>query len=275
MAAIAFLRPVRPGFHLDPGADELMAMGAHLSFLRDLAARGDVTVAGPAEDGSQGIVVFPHLDAARAELLMRSDPCVAAGVFECRVVPWRMSVFGTGTGRDWQGFTQAIHVRAEPSALWRAVATCDGLERWFLGRAEAWTGDGREWPRDRALEAGARLRMTWTVAGTPDARGVAVPVESSEDNGVETAEPPLRVRMGWYAGKGWIEFRIVPHVRAGMVTVELEQRMHPTSDFKALESAYVGCREGWAFFLTNLKSVLEHGIDLRDRAPDRAGLVNL
>ena len=252
-----------------------MALGAHLSFLRGLVARGEVTLAGPAEDGLEEIVVFPHLDAAQAELAMRSDPCVQAGMLECRVAPWRVSVSGTGTGRDWHGFTQAIHVRAEPSALWRAVATCDGLERWFLARARAWTKDGREWPRDRVLEAGARMRMTWTVAGTPDARGVAVPAESSEDNDVESVEPPLRIRTGWYSGKGWIELRIVPHAHAGMTTVELEQRMHPTSDFKALESAYVGCREGWAFFLTNLKSVLEHGIDLRDRAPDRAGLVNL
>jgi hypothetical protein len=81
--------------------------------------------------------------------------------------------------------------------------------------------------------------------------------------------------MGWYAGEGWAELRIVPHVHAGMTTVDREQRMHPTRDFKALESANMGCREGWAFLLTNLKSVLEHGIDLRDRAPDRAGLVNL
>jgi uncharacterized protein YndB with AHSA1/START domain/uncharacterized protein YciI len=275
MAAIAFLRTTRAGFQLDPSADELMALGAHLSFLRGLASRGEVTVAGPAEDGSQAIVVFPHLDAAQAEVTMRSDPCVQAGIFECRVVPWRMSVFGTGTGRDWQGFTQAIHVRAQPSAVWRAVATCDGLERWFLARAEAWTSDGRDWPRDRMLEAPARLRMTWTAVGTPDARGACAPTESSEDNGVESAEPPMRIRMGWYAGKGWIEFRIVPHVHAGMTTVELEQRMHPTSDFKVLESAYVGCREGWAFYLANLKSVLEHGMDLRDRSPGRAGLVNI
>ena len=51
--------------------------------------------------------------------------------------------------------------------------------------------------------------------------------------------------------------------------------MHPTTDFRLLESAYVGCREGWAFYLANLKSVLEHGCDLREPQPDRAGLVNV
>ena len=55
-----------------------MALGAHLSFLRGLVARGEVTLAGPAEDGLEEIVVFPHLDAAQAELAMRSDPCVQA-----------------------------------------------------------------------------------------------------------------------------------------------------------------------------------------------------
>ena len=82
MAAIAFLRPARPALRLDPSADELLALGAHLAFPRGLIARGEVTVAGPAEDGLEEIVVSPHRDAAQAELAMRSDPCVQAGMLD-------------------------------------------------------------------------------------------------------------------------------------------------------------------------------------------------
>ncbi|MBM4098439.1 MAG: hypothetical protein FJ260_00565 [Planctomycetes bacterium] len=273
MAAIAFLRPVRADFHLDPTEDEMEALGRHLTFLQGLVAAGDVVTAGPAEDGSLGLVVFSRLDAAGAAARMAEDPAVEAGVFRVECLPWRMSLFGTGTGRDWLGFTQAVHLRAPAAAVWRAVATPEGMERWFLLRADASTADGRELPRDRALEPGARLRLTWPTVVDTDAAGRAVPGEVSEGDEVLRAEPPQRLRISWYEGKGWVEFRIVPRPD-GRVTVELEQRMHPTADFRQLESAYVGCHAGWAFFLTNLKSVLEHGIDLREGIPDRRGLVN-
>lgn len=273
MAAIAFLRPTRADFQRDPTEDELAALSGHFTFLQGLVAAGDVVAAGPAEDGSLGLVVFPRMDAAEAAARMAEDPAVEAGVFRVECVPWRMSLFGTGTDRDWLGFTQAIHVSCAAAAAWRAVSTPEGLERWFLLRAEATTADGRALPRDRALEQGACLRLTWPSVAQADAAGRVMPGEVSEDDEVLRAEPPQRIRLSWFEGKGWVEFRIAPRPD-GRVTVELEQRMHPAGDFRQLESAYVGCHAGWAFFLANLKCVLEHGIDLRERAPDRRGLVN-
>ena len=274
MAAIAFLRPTRAEFRNEPTADEIEALGRHFAFLQGMVASGDAVLAGPAEDRSFGLVVFPRMDAQAAAERLAEDPAVQEGVFTAETVPWRMSLFGTGTGRDWLGFTQAIHVRAAVPAAWRMLATCEGLERWFLLRADAWTHDGRQWLRDRGLEQGARLRLTWPSAESTDAAGWTIPGEVSEDDEVLRTEAPQRIRLGWYEGRGWVEFRVAPRPD-GRVTVELEQRMHPTGDFKLLEGAYTGCREGWAFYLANLKSVLEHGIDLREAAPDRTGLVNV
>ena len=274
MAAIAFLRPTRAEFRTEPTADELEALTRHFAFLQGMVAAGDAVLAGPAEDRSFGLVVFPRLDARAAAERLSEDPAVQGGVFAVETVPWRMSLFGTGTGRDWLGFTQAIHVRASVAAAWRMLSTCEGLERWFLLRAEARTSDGRPWPRDRSLEQGALLRLTWPSADTVDAAGRIVPGEVGEEDEVLRTEAPQRMRLGWYEGRGWVEFRLVPRPD-GRLTVELEQRMHPTVDFKLLEGAYTGCREGWAFYLANLKCVLEHGIDLRERAPDRKQLVNV
>ena len=33
---------------------------------------------------------------------------------------------------------------------------------------------------------------------------------------------------------------------------------------------HMGCNLGWSFFMTNLKGLLEHGIDLRETDPSRA-----
>jgi hypothetical protein len=56
---------------------------------------------------------------------------------------------------------------------------------------------------------------------------------------------------------------------ANRTTHEIEQR------HQELEALYKGDEEiyqhlGWSFFMTNLKALLEHGVDLREFDPDRA-----
>jgi len=37
------------------------------------------------------------------------------------------------------------------------------------------------------------------------------------------------------------------------------------TDEKSMQSFYVGCKTGWTFYLANMKSILEGGIDLRNK----------
>lgn len=274
MAAIALLRPARVGLHSDPSAEELVALGQHFDTMKALVREGRVVLAGPCEDGTLGIVVFPKDDPDAAEAVMAADPCVAQGVMACEVRAFRVSLFGTGTARDWGGFTQAVHIRADRARVWRMLSTCQGLESWFLLRAHATTADGRAWPADRALEPGQRLQMTWATAGACAPNGTAQAAEVSETDTVFAVEAPQRMRVGWYGDKGWVDIRVLDHAVDGRVTVELEQRLTAAGDHAFLENAYIGCREGWAFFLANLKCMAEGGPDLREQSPDRAGLVN-
>lgn len=46
------------------------------------------------------------------------------------------------------------------------------------------------------------------------------------------------------------------------------------TDNNSKESIRLGCAFGWTFYLLNLKSVLEGGIDLRNKESKQAGLVN-
>ncbi len=239
-----------------------------------LVLRGQVTVAGPCEDGSLGIALFAHDDPETVDGIMSQDPCVTRGVMTFETKAFRTSLFGTGTARDWRGFTQAIHIRASLTDVWGMLSSCAGLEKWFLARAEATTEQGKTLPRERALEPGLKLKMTWICAGTPDARGVQQPAETTEENTVLAVEPAQRLRIGWYQDRGWVDIRLMPHTQ-GRVTVELQQHMNATGDFALLENAYIGCKEGWAFFLTNLMNMAQGGADLRDMAPDRKNLVNL
>ena len=51
---------------------------------------------------------------------------------------------------------------------------------------------------------------------------------------------------------------------SGMSVVELVQTEIPTDDM-GKHYWHLGCKTGWTFYLTNLKSMLEGGIDLRNK----------
>jgi uncharacterized protein YciI/uncharacterized protein YndB with AHSA1/START domain len=331
MAALALLTPTRPGLLDAPTADEAAALAGHLTHLQRLVAEGRVLTAGPCEDGSLGVVVFPKDDEAAARELMAEDPAVAAGLFQVEVRPWRMSLLGSGltdrsglrgpetttrivglhrrfvgespaspssleapseplgatpirqtgprhgTGRDWTGFVQAVHVRATPAEAWAMFASPSGMVRWFTSAAET-TRSGRTIADDEPFEAGDRIRFVWVVPAPEDRRTETMPtVEMPEVDEVLAVEPGRRLRHAWYEDKGWIEYRVLEHRDRGRVTIELEQRMDPANGFALLEEAFIGCRPGWAFYLANLKAVLEHGpdVDLRDPRPDRRDLINV
>lgn len=287
MASIALLSPIRLGLHEAPTAAERSALAEHFRFLQRLVAEGRVLTAGPCEDGSLGLVVFPNADAATASALMATDPAVVAGVFRVEVKAWRRSLLGHGSGRDWTGFVQAVHIQASPGEAWSMFATPSGIERWFTASAETTRGD-RVIGGSEVFQPADRVRFVWIVpspetapaggSGSPseaETNGAPATVEMPETNEILEVVPGRRLRHGWYEGKGWVEYRVLPHREERRVTIELEQRMDPAHDFALLEGAYVGCRQGWAFYLANLKAVLEHGLDLREPRPDRRDLINV
>ncbi len=50
----------------------------------------------------------------------------------------------------------------------------------------------------------------------------------------------------------------------GESIVELVQNETPVEE-KAKQDWHIGCKTGWTFYLANLKSLLEGGIDLRNK----------
>lgn len=160
---------------------------------------------------------------------------------------------------DWTGFIKRIHVNRSREDLWCALATAAGICSWFTHVTEFHDESGYPLPGDRFAEVGFTVHWEWTEGTGEDVRVLGV-------------SPGESVRFSWYDGEGWVEFRAREH--AGRSFVEIEQRME-SSDLAFLQDVYVGCSEGWVFFLANLKSVLEGGHDLREFRPDVTGLVNV
>ncbi len=153
--------------------------------------------------------------------------------------------------QDWSRFAVRINTRAPHEKLYKAWATRGGLEDWFLRTAEFKKPDGSLRSNNDLIQKGDSYRWQWH--GWPD--------EFVEEGEVLSAN-----------GKDFFSFRFG---KAGIVDiklkeeqgesiVELVQHDIPTDD-EAIKNWHIGCKTGWTFYLANLKSIYEGGLDLRNR----------
>lgn len=76
----------------DPTVEEADAIDRHFERLKKLFKEGTVHMAGPALDGTFGIVIFEARDEAAATSIMNEDPAVQAGVMTAELHPFRISM---------------------------------------------------------------------------------------------------------------------------------------------------------------------------------------
>ena len=151
-------------------------------------------------------------------------------------------------------FTLKIWVRADAGTLRRAWTRPEEVVRWFVSRCAYFGADGEQ--ADEAVTGGT-YRWEWIESTTEESKVIAV------DRDV--------LRFGWFHDKGEVK---VCFTEAGDETLmELTQTMRDGTEAERLD-AQVDCKLGWTFFLANLKSVYEGGLDLRETDPERVPVVN-
>ena len=161
---------------------------------------------------------------------------------------------------DWTRFTKRITIDAPIDAVYRAWATRDGIESWFLRLSEISNAAGHVRPASEFAAAGDRYRWLWH--GWPDEveeRGAIIEANGA-DRFAFTFHDPMTVLV-----------TIRPE--HGITVCELTQENIPEDDF-ARANYFFGCSEGWTFYLANLKSILEGGIDLRNKNPEIKKVIN-
>ena len=150
---------------------------------------------------------------------------------------------------DWTQFRQRVFVKAEKERVFRAWTDDREIVKWFPERAVIE-------PRK-----GGRIYLEWIGGDKLDASIIQVRKPS---------------RFVFPFGGKTVEVAVSFKTVRGGTVVELHQYGMPTTA-RAKAMFHTGCKEGWAFFLTNLKSYLEHRIDLRGHDPKRCyvqGYVN-
>jgi uncharacterized protein YndB with AHSA1/START domain len=150
---------------------------------------------------------------------------------------------------DWSHFTEKIEIKASPEKVYRAWTDDKLITKWFVHKAVI------------EPKKGGRFYMKFL-------------------GDVESDEKVLGIRKNSYFcfsfGKAGETVEITIKKSGKGTDCILRQFGMKTSN-KAKVQWHMGCRNGWVFFLTNLKSFLEKGVDLRSHDPRKSykqGYVN-
>lgn len=162
--------------------------------------------------------------------------------------------------KTWTKFIKRIPVNSDIGIIYKAWSTQAGLEEWFLRKAEFTSAGENLRDRNEFVQSGDKYEWMWY--GWTD----------------EVVE---RGKILETNGKDFIKFTFG---KAGIVSVQIkteenENIVELTQDEIPVDEEskfnfYVGCGEGWTFYLANLKSILEGGIDLRNKNVKLTKVIN-
>jgi uncharacterized protein YndB with AHSA1/START domain len=152
---------------------------------------------------------------------------------------------------NWDTFTVRVPVKASIEKLYWCWATRAGMEYWFLRLSEYKKPGGELRGNDESVQINDSYKWLW---------------HGWDDDTVEQGN------ILDCNGKDFIKFSfgkagncaVTIKQEEGETIVELVQDNIP-SDEQGKQYWHVGCKTGWTFYLANLKSLLEGGIDLRNR----------
>lgn len=161
---------------------------------------------------------------------------------------------------DWSRFTTRILINASVQDLYKAWATRRGIEHWFLRLSEYASPDGKQ--RNPEEEVSPGDTYLWRWHGWPDdveERGTILDCNGKDQFSFSFGEA------------GNCAVHLLEHPDGCML--ELHQTDIPT-DERGKHYWHLGCKTGWTFHLTNMKSIFEGGADLRNKDEEVKGVIN-
>lgn len=150
---------------------------------------------------------------------------------------------------DWTCFSLKILVKANLSRVYNAWTKPGEIEKWFLKKSNYLDKERKTIAHDVSTEAGHLYEWSWYLYDVVE-RGRIL-----QANGRDHFQFT-------FAGDCVVDVKMTE--KEGDVLVELVQKDIPTDDISKKEIR-LGCEKGWSFYLVNLKSVCEGGLDLRNK----------
>lgn len=164
---------------------------------------------------------------------------------------------------DWTKFTKRILINTTLEQVYHSFACRQGMEGWFLRLCD-YKRNGTELGPVELACAGDTYKFLWH--GWPD---------STTENGSILLADGYKNFGFTFNGQGATSMEVYVELEEmeGATLVALTQINIP-NDIASMAHWHLGCLEGWTFYLSNLKSILEGGIDLRNKNSAITGVIN-
>lgn len=159
---------------------------------------------------------------------------------------------------DWTTFTRKIAIKANLSDIYDAWTKATEIEKWFLSKATFIDSNENLIDKDQPFEKGFTYEWNWYLYDITEKGKI------TESNGKDHIQFT-------FAGECLVDINLC--FQDHYVVVTLTQKNIPTDD-NSKKGIRLGCDSGWSFFLLNLKSVYEGGIDLRNKDINLQGMLN-
>lgn len=159
---------------------------------------------------------------------------------------------------NWSSFTKEIAVRSTLENIYNAWTKQEEIEKWFLSKAEYFDQNKNKIAASENIKAGNTYNWNWFIQ------------EYKESGKILDANGKDFIQFT-FAGDCIVDVKLSQ--KDDLVFVELTHKNIPGDD-DSKQNIRLGCASGWSFYLVNLKSVFEGGIDLRNRDPELVSMVN-
>lgn len=162
------------------------------------------------------------------------------------------------TNFDWTKFTRKIAIKANITDIYNAWTKASEIEKWFLSKAIFFDPNKIPISHEEPIQKGFTYEWNWYLFDTTESGKI------TEANGHDFIQFT-------FAGECLVDVKLAN--QDDYVIVELTQKNIPTDD-SSKQGIRLGCDTGWSFFLVNLKSVYEGGLDLRNMDTNLKGMLN-
>ncbi len=159
---------------------------------------------------------------------------------------------------DWTQFNKRIAIKAPIEVIYNAWTIPSQIENWFLKSAKFQYENGVDLDPAETIQQGMNYQWNWFL------------YNETEFGKITVANGKNHLQFT-FAGQCLVDILLTEEL--GHTVVALIQTNIPTDD-ESKQNIRIGCSSGWSFYLVNLKSVYEGGLDLRTKDERLKPLVN-